>query len=321
MARLLTFVLALASAIASLAIAEATCRYLEKASPIRREQAGDDENPPWGWRGMQRFGNLDTRRTRLMILGDSYTAARGVEPGLDYSTLLGKALDTEVFSYGGEGYGTAQQLMVFRRFARRVRPALVLLQMSTNDFINNSAELEARSLINNNLKVRPYFENGEMVNRYPRFGGAARAKAVNASAFGRRLFYALDQGRAWFALRGWLDTVENQIGRDMKGHQGYRRSIEITTLLLAQLRDEAKPAPFMVFPADGLGADAPFKADLAAICARLQIPFLEPLPDLVDAANTKEAPVYLKDNPHWSARGHALATEQLAEWLRPALIP
>ncbi len=319
MARSLAVVLALASVLTGLVLAEGVCRYLERTTSIRKERAGDDENPAWGWRGIQRFGNLDTQRPRLMILGDSYTAARNVEEGSDYSTLLGKALQVEVFSYGGEGYSTAQELMVYRRWARRVRPTAVLLQMSTNDFINNSAELEARSLINNNLKVRPYLENGEMVSRYPRFGGAVRAKLVNHYALGRRIFYALDQGRAWFALRGFFATVENEIGRDMKGHAGYRRSIETTRLLLAQFRDEVQPAPLMVFPADGLGPDAPFKADLTEICARLGIPFLKELPDIVDAANSPAAPVYLKDDPHWSARGHTLATEQLAAWLSPAL--
>jgi hypothetical protein len=319
MGRILTFALALGSTLFGLALAEWVCRRLEITAPIRREQAGDPENPPWGWRGVRRFGDLNTRRTRVMVLGDSYTASRGVEDGEDYSTLLGRMPGVEIFSYGGEGYSTAQELMVFRRFGPRVQPSLVLLQTSTNDFINNSAELESTSLINNNLKVRPYLEAGRMVLRYPRFGGSLRARLVNDSALGRRIFYALDQGRAWFALRGWLDTVENEIGPDLGGHAGFRRSVETTETLLVMLRDEARPAPLMVFPADGIGPDAPFRLELAALCARQGIPFLESLPDVLDAADSPEDSVYLKDDPHWSARGHALAADELIRWVSPAL--
>ena len=313
--RLLTGALALASLIASVGVGEVVCRVLEHRGGVRRERPTGDDDPAEGWRGIRRFGDMHSGRARLLILGDSFTAGRGVAEGEDYGSALGRLGRVEVFSYGAEGYGTAQELMVGRRLLPRIRPAAVLLQMTTNDFINNSYELESQSLINNNLKMRPYLENGKMVQRYPRFGGRLRASAVDHSAFARRLFTGVDRVRGWLAVRGFVETVEDRIATAQGEDDGFRRSVATTSALLTLLRDEARPVPLLVFPADGIGPQAFLRGKLRGVCASLEIPFLNDLPQIIDDANNPNDPVYLPKDPHWSARGHALAAAALDRWL------
>lgn len=313
--RLLTGVLALVSLLVGVGVAEVVCRILEGNGGSRKEQPVDDEDPAEGWRGIRRFGDMDSPRPRLLILGDSFTAGRGVAEGEDYGSALGRLGHFEVFSYGAEGYGTAQELLVGRRLLTRVRPAVVLLQMAMNDFVNNSYELESQSLINNNLKMRPYLENGAMVPRYPRVGGRLRASAVDHSALARRLFTGVDRARGWLAVRGFVDTVEDRIAMAQGEDDGFRRSVATTRALLNLLRDEARPVPLLVFPADGVGPQAFLRDELRGVCASLEIPFLYGLPQTIDEANAVDDPVYLPDDPHWSARGHAIAAAALDRWL------
>lgn len=283
-----------------------------------RERAGDSADIALGWRGVQRFGDLDTPRRRVLVIGDSFTAGRGAGREHDFATLLGRRLDVEIFSYGGEGYSTAQELLVARRCVRRIRPNLVILQMSTNDFINNSYELESRSFINNNLKMRPYFEAGSMVERYPPFGGRLRAALVDRSALARRLFYGADLARAGLAGAGFVETIEDDIEATQGRHDAFRRSVETTRVLLALLRDATQPVPLRVFPADGVGRYAFYRIALAELCSDVNVPFLDVVPEAVAQADSSAAPVFLKNDPHWSARGHAIVAEELEHWLRSA---
>ncbi|MEO8500125.1 MAG: SGNH/GDSL hydrolase family protein [Vicinamibacteria bacterium] len=313
-----TMALFLSSSLGALVLAEVVSRGLELGSTEHKERPIDDENPPWGWRGVRRFGDENTLRPRLMVLGDSFTAGRGIGRRPDYATLLGKSLGVEVFSYGGEGYSTAQELMVLRRFAPRIRPDVVLLQMSSNDFINNSEELEAASFLNNNLKVRPYLEDGRMVLRYPRLGAFVRARTVGFSAFSRQLFYALDRARAYLATKGYLHSVEEAI-RGNPRHPAFLRAVATTRELLRQFRDDTGPGRLLAFPSDGMGEDKVFLDSMRAIGSDLEIPFFDSLPQGISALDTPGDSVFLPNDPHWSERGHRIAAALLTPWIQTRL--
>jgi lysophospholipase L1-like esterase len=98
---------------------------------------------------------------RIVILGDSYTAAQQVEQkdsfcqllqqDLQKSGKLGK-LQVEVLNCGCNGYGTAQQLILWREEARHYQADLVLLAfLPGNDLNDNYRPLTIES------QMRPYF--------------------------------------------------------------------------------------------------------------------------------------------------------------------
>ena len=105
--------------------------------------------------GFRQFGDLDSKKMRLLVIGDSFTHATAVSDDRTYHALLAQLLDVEVFAYGAGGYGTLQELMILDRYIDIIRPDVILWQYCANDFINNDNELERLSLVNNNGWVRP----------------------------------------------------------------------------------------------------------------------------------------------------------------------
>jgi len=97
---------------------------------------------------------------RIAVLGDSYVEALQVGLEQTFPKLLEKRLKkAQVLSFGVSGYGTAQELLAYRRYARRFSPDLVILVFyAGNDISDNSKEIS-------HGYPRPYFllENGKLV--------------------------------------------------------------------------------------------------------------------------------------------------------------
>lgn len=92
---------------------------------------------------------------RCRSVGDSFTHAVDASSEDTYYGVLQKKLPIEVFAYGGGGYGTLQEHLIIDRFFYLIKPDIVIVQFSSNDFANNSVEFERGSSDNNN-RFRPY---------------------------------------------------------------------------------------------------------------------------------------------------------------------
>lgn len=96
---------------------------------------------------------------RVLVLGDSYAAAFEVEREAAFWAVTGARLgqcpalagrEVEVLNLSKRGFGTADELLVWRKLGAKYAPDQVVLAFYTgNDFRNNSATLQASS--------RPYF--------------------------------------------------------------------------------------------------------------------------------------------------------------------
>lgn len=104
---------------------------------------------------------------RIAVLGDSYAEALQLPAEQTFWHVLERKLQScevfsgltvEVINFGVSGYGTAQELLMYRHRVRQYSPDIVLLAFTTgNDVRNNSRALEADPL-------RPYFvvQNGQL---------------------------------------------------------------------------------------------------------------------------------------------------------------
>lgn len=104
---------------------------------------------------------------RIAVLGDSYAEALQVDASETFWSVLERELakrprfdgiTVEVINFGVSGYGTAQELQMFRSRVWRYEPDIVLLAFVTgNDIRNNSRELEPDD-------NRPFFvlDNGDL---------------------------------------------------------------------------------------------------------------------------------------------------------------
>ncbi len=96
---------------------------------------------------------------RVVVLGDSYAAAFEVEREEAFWAVMEKQLGAcpalagrgvEILNFSKRGFGTAEELLVWRKLAAKYAPDQVVLAFYTgNDFRNNSPELKASG--------RPYF--------------------------------------------------------------------------------------------------------------------------------------------------------------------
>lgn len=111
-----------------------------------------------GWRDKERPFQKPTGVTRIAILGDSYTEAMQVAEDSAFPSLLEHNLNRsrpgrfEVLNFGVSGFGTAQELLVFRHRALAYAPDVVILAVTTgNDVADNTRALRQ-------LDYVPYFQ-------------------------------------------------------------------------------------------------------------------------------------------------------------------
>src|SRR6188472_4275529 len=65
-----------------------------------------------GSHGFRQYGNVQSRKPKLLIIGDSFTQASAVSDDRTYHALLKRQLGMEVFAYGAGGYGTLQEYLI-----------------------------------------------------------------------------------------------------------------------------------------------------------------------------------------------------------------
>jgi len=278
-------------------------------------------------KGFRMYGDVTTKRRKLLIIGDSFTQAVNVTTGKTYGALLGDSLDMEVFSYGAGGFGTLQELLVLQDVVETIDPHVVLLQFCSNDFINNSFELESRSTINNNRLVRPYSTaDGGVVHRNPFYRNEFLAK------LGRSQLFNVAANPVLFSMRTSVESILPETPTDAD----FVRSVAVTRSLIARMRETlGSEATLYVFTADDARTRMPrfpdvdgvarfsglAERELANIVTSLGVRYIPGVATAVAKAEQKGATVKDIDGAHWSEAGHAVVASALAERLRPLLTP
>ncbi|TKB75406.1 MAG: SGNH/GDSL hydrolase family protein [Nitrospira sp.] len=217
---------------------------------------------------------------RIAVLGDSFAEAAQVSMEEAFWSVLERELAgcprlsgrrPEVINFGVSGYGTAQELLLFRHRARRYDPDLVLLAFFTgNDVRNNPFALEGDDLkpyfVLQDHELRPDFHFREspafraaqtktaqwkhwILNQFRVYQVFDEARRIVRA----RMREALDPGEAGSAgnpnpwksfAEGGLDALVYREPR----HPDWKEAWEITERLLVRMRDEVKEqgAEFLV---------------------------------------------------------------------------
>jgi hypothetical protein len=262
--------------------------------------------------GFRVFGDPGTPRSKILVLGDSFTEAATVSDGDTYVHRLASARpDLEFFAIGAGGFGTLQEYLLLDEWVDRVKPDLVLLQMHPNDLINNSHALESRSTSNNNQMTRPYWEDGRIVTRFP-----------ENQAWG--LVYNL--ARHSHLLRVMNLNLHVLRDRSADGERGFTaldpdviRATRTTEELLIMVRRRAA-VPVVAF---SVRSEAYFDFwSRPEVCGRAGVRFIHGVGEAVEAAAARGervtgAPV----DSHWNARGHEIAARVIGDWLHRETMP
>lgn len=250
--------------------------------------------------GFRRFGDPETDKIKLFVIGDSFTAGNTVSDGETYYDYLQHNDDRiVVFAYGGGGYGSLQEFMILDRYFDEIRPDVVLWQFCSNDFINNCHELESASLFNNNQMTRPYYRDGHIEWLFPKQYGGWFDKLIQSSyllrIFNIRLNILAGEKRG---------SIEWELSPE---HPLFQKSAKITSDVIGFVRERIGDIPMLAFSVDEPTWTGRTFQD---ICKEHSIDFVEGIPEAIEEA--KKAGVVVDGLPydaHWNGRGHAIAGE------------
>ena len=233
---------------------------------------------------------LPADRPRIVALGDSLTFGWGVEAEEGFTSRLEDRLGADVLNLGVSGYGTDQELLLWEREGRALRPLVVLLTVCAND-LEEIARPAAYG------RSKPWFSLRDGSLRLEGTPGAA-SRLAEWSHLARSL-------RAWSVKRSTppLDAAERPGAEALQ------------CALVARLAAEAQAGGARLLVVID-GADAP------AACLRSSSAWavVDVRPALEAAA--RSGPVRFATDPHWTPHGHRAVAEAIASqleesgWLR-----
>lgn len=263
--------------------------------------------------GFRLFGDPASPKPKVLVLGDSFTHAATVSDGDAYYHRLAAARpDLEIFAIGSGGYGTTQEYLLLDEWADVIKPDLVLLQMHPNDVINNSHKLESRSTTNNNQMTRPYWEDGQVVRRFPE---NAQWGPIYNLVRHSHLLRLLNVNLHFLRSKSARSIEETMTPDD----PDLVRALDTTVELLRLMRTRAgvPVVAFSALPETTL----PFWSR-ADVCGRAGVPFIPGVGEAVAAAAAAGEKVdFLPVDSHWNARGHAVAAGVIEAWLAREGLP
>lgn len=247
--------------------------------------------------GFKKFGNLKSPNLKVLFIGDSFTQAEDVSNDSAYYAVAGQKIPIEVFGYGVNGFGTLQEYMILKKYIDKIKPDVVVLQFTSNDFINNCYEIEYNSIQNFGI-VRPYLDTkGNLFYKLPKNHATFRA-FVNE--YSRLLYYLVNR------------IEETQIKPDHFTAANYRDSFKITAYSIQNIKKlcRANGAKFSSFMVDsGSGVEYRLYQKLMAENA---VEIIADVPTLIQETENAGICCKVPDN-HWNNRGHRVCGEALAD--------
>lgn len=278
--------------------------------------------------GMRVFGSNPDAPVKILILGDSYTGEPyASDDQMWYAEFVRRLAElthrpqSDFFVAAGAsgGYGTLQSLMRAQEIKAFYRPTLLLHQFCDNDFLNNSFELEQKSVVLNQWMLRPYlaadretvlFHTGLLPSLYryllyrsALFGVFDRALQVSLSnRYGGFLMIPKEEGDAYAKTMRALTYDDG--------------AVDLTRFLLTKIRQTFPDVPAIMVDCP-IESTASNRIWVEAARSAGFTPVAEPSDALVAAKLHGEADLFGADGAHLSDTGNAVMGRVLAEAIAP----
>ncbi len=262
----------------------------------------------------------------IVFLGDSFTWGWGVENDEVFTEQLQNKMGktAKIYNFGVNAYGTAQELLIFDKYARLTQPDTVVVMFFSNDLNDNADDKEGRrpwfERVDGNLIPRNQPVENPSVSAFKLLGQKSVALAVIKYAF-HQISDAMapeagnkpapESSQASYAEEKW--QLMNALL--LKLQSRCAESTPACELRVAYIpwREEV-----IDFAAQGSSATAKRVGDISAAAG---IPFLDLTPGLYEAWQASSdkgqyaTPIYLPVNGHWGPAGHAAAARLIFdEW-------
>lgn len=121
-----------------------------------------------GFRSDYDFNFEKDFRKRILLFGDSFTAADAVSNNQRFSNILEREIaNLEVYNFGMPGTGTDQQYLIYQEFGRNYQRDLIIVAVLVENIRRISSRYRIFSDVNGNeiILEKPFFnvENNELV--------------------------------------------------------------------------------------------------------------------------------------------------------------
>lgn len=249
----------------------------------------------------------------IVCLGDSYTMGDAVDDGQEYASLLRERFAPrgyEVINFGKAGNGNGRWIRFLERDAEGFDPAVVVMQICFNDFIENPVESLYVVGPDGSLEARPV----------PEIGMARRAQAIVESVPGvvyLRLYQLAKQiVRGSGSRIGQLmldeDDFSETIRRDDPALWESRN--ELTFAIIERAVEMCRENGWPVV-AINVGTEGERERLLFDLFDRLGV-------RAIDIPLRSERPeLFHEKDPHWNAAGQRHVASVLGEAIDEALSP
>ena len=220
-------------------------------------------------------------------------------------------LDFELFAFGVSGYGTLQEKMILEQYHSIIHPDLVVLQFCTNDFVDNTYELDLACNYQIN-SVRPFIDKHGKIE-------LKKAMTSTENIFSKLKFTQFIYWQVNKIIQdfGWAHSGEEKIAQLNEAYPLYKDAISISTHLLQEIKTLMPPeTQLLAFCADGW---QPQLSSLEKICTETQVPFYSQHIHLLNQAQAENRSPFAQDGVHWNTIGHQLIANSLKEEIRKIL--
>lgn len=236
----------------------------------------------------------------ILCLGDSFTMGYGIDDGQEFVALLREHVPAgwTVVNAGIGGTGNGRWLHVMRRERTRLRPAVVVMQVCSNDVDDNLRE-----------GLFTLDGSGELVEGRPAPPTMARrVQAWLDTVPGASYLHLIALGRQIGARSAPVPAGEHIENAVPTAHPGLGLQVAILRRAVSLVRDMAGVPLFL--SADQSATDIrPVQALADELGVRLvRIPCRDERPDF-----------YYQTDGHWNAAGHAYVAERVCEELRQSV--
>lgn len=267
--------------------------------------------------GFKRWGNVSTNKTKVLIIGDSFTEMNLVNNGEEwYSYLEREFSDKEFFVYGAGGYGSLQEYMILDEYIDKINPDIIIIQFHYNDFLDNVYEFEIKEYPLSNQAYRPYLENGKINMRLPlKFSELRRISRIFGLAI--RIYDKKQREKAssnkddfYYSIYG--DEFDVKKFDNSKIFDGkFNKSLNVTTQIFKMIRDRAKDKKIYMF-----NVDKRTKWAEEYICNQSNITFIPGISDHVFLYENSGFNTQVVNDGHWNVLGNRLAGQFLVKYFK-----
>ena len=304
-----------------------------------------------GWRDVPRAVEKPAGATRILVLGDSFSEAMQVPVEQSFPRRLEEELNkgskrpVEVVNTGISGFGTAGELLLLRRDGARYAPDVVLLAFFPgNDVMNNSPTLEktlipaygpdgaVQKVVSADPQRQPRGFFSKLLARSKAYQYARRRLVTGHPDLARRLglgnaektalagdgippgylVYAPPDA-AWQEAWSHTETLIDATNAQAKA-MGSRLAVAVVSSreeVYPEWWDEARQT-YPAMQGRTWDVDAP-RRRIVELCKARGIPVLELAPVL--RAQRGGEPLHFHRDGHWTAAGHRIAAESMANFL------